>query len=228
MKSRNDKFMLMTLLFGGATAILPFAVMRLWHGDWVIGLVDAAMIIGMLFLGFIARLSNKMEFVRVGVCVVALSGLLTVIYLKGVSVVFWAYPTLAATFFILPPRRAIILTLLIELVIAATIVNQTGIAEFFLIIITLLANNVFAYVFTIKMIHQRDQLARRNETLRDALTEIKTLRGIIPICSYCHNIRDDEGAWDEIEAYISKHSDAKFSHGICPKCFEKVKDKFNK
>ena len=48
--------------------------------------------------------------------------------------------------------------------------------------------------------------------------EIKTLRGIIPICSYCKNIRDDEGAWDKLEKYITERSDAKFSHGVCPNC----------
>lgn len=62
------------------------------------------------------------------------------------------------------------------------------------------------------------------EELESKLEEIKVLQGIIPICSYCHNIRDDEGAWDQIEAYLSKHSDAQFSHGICPKCLVKARD----
>jgi len=66
-----------------------------------------------------------------------------------------------------------------------------------------------------KMEQERDELIA---SLHDALNEIKTLKGIIPICSYCHSIRNDEGAWDKIEAYISRHSDAQFSHGICPKC----------
>ena len=57
--------------------------------------------------------------------------------------------------------------------------------------------------------------------LENAAEEIKTLRGIIPICCYCKKIRDDQGAWDIIEAYISKHSDAQFSHGICPECYKK-------
>jgi len=58
-------------------------------------------------------------------------------------------------------------------------------------------------------------------TLRTALDEVKTLRGIIPICSYCKKIRDDKGAWDIVEAYICDHSDAQFSHGICPDCYKK-------
>jgi len=58
--------------------------------------------------------------------------------------------------------------------------------------------------------------------LSKAKAEIKQLKGIIPICSYCHNIRNDEGAWSQLEKYISEHSEAQFSHGICPKCLHKV------
>jgi PAS domain S-box-containing protein len=50
--------------------------------------------------------------------------------------------------------------------------------------------------------------------------EIKTLKGIIPICSYCKKIRDDKESWQQLEAYISQHSEAVFSHGICPKCLK--------
>jgi hypothetical protein len=50
------------------------------------------------------------------------------------------------------------------------------------------------------------------------MAEIRTLRGIIPICSYCHSIRSDSGAWDQLEVYLDTHSDAEFSHGICPNC----------
>lgn len=74
----------------------------------------------------------------------------------------------------------------------------------------------------LRLIHQERETQKNNEELEKALNEIKTLQGIIPICSYCHNIRDDEGAWDRIEAYISKHSEAEFSHGICPTCNSKL------
>lgn len=66
-----------------------------------------------------------------------------------------------------------------------------------------------------KMEEEKDVLI---DSLREALSEINVLRGIIPICSYCHNIRNEEGAWDQMESYISSHSDTTFSHGICPKC----------
>ena len=80
---------------------------------------------------------------------------------------------------------------------------------------------------SVEDITERKQAEQERESaikkLEKALTEIKTLRGIIPICSYCKVIRNDEGAWEQLEAYITHHSDAQFSHGICPKCSAKVR-----
>jgi PAS domain S-box-containing protein len=68
---------------------------------------------------------------------------------------------------------------------------------------------------------EREVLVRH---LRGALAEVKTLRSILPICSYCRKIRDDEDAWHSVEVYVAEHTDAKFSHGICPDCLERVVD----
>jgi len=57
---------------------------------------------------------------------------------------------------------------------------------------------------------------------QDALENVKTLKGLIPICASCKKIRDDSGYWGQIEAYIAEHSDAEFSHGICPDCAKKI------
>ncbi len=69
--------------------------------------------------------------------------------------------------------------------------------------------------------YDRENLISR---LQNALDTIKTLKGIIPICSYCKKIRNDKGAWDQMEAYICAHSDAHFSHSICPECYKKAKE----
>ena len=63
------------------------------------------------------------------------------------------------------------------------------------------------------------------EKLQQALSEIKSLKGIIPICSHCKKIRDDKGYWNKLEAYIQKHSEAQFSHGMCPECSDKFYSK---
>jgi PAS domain S-box-containing protein len=59
--------------------------------------------------------------------------------------------------------------------------------------------------------------------LQAALAEVKKLQDILPICMYCKNIRADENYWQTVEAYISDHTHATFSHGICPSCYEKVR-----
>jgi len=66
------------------------------------------------------------------------------------------------------------------------------------------------------------ELQNANTMLRQALAEIKTLQGIIPICASCKKIRDEKGYWDQVESYVSKHTEALFSHGICPECAKKL------
>ncbi len=66
------------------------------------------------------------------------------------------------------------------------------------------------------------ELNQRNRALKKALDEIKILRGILPICANCKKIRDDSGYWNQIEAYIRDHSEAEFSHSICPDCAKKL------
>jgi len=64
------------------------------------------------------------------------------------------------------------------------------------------------------------ELRRLNAELQDALAQVKVLSGLIPICASCKKVRDDEGYWNQLEAYISAHSEVQFSHGICPDCAE--------
>ena len=66
-----------------------------------------------------------------------------------------------------------------------------------------------------KFEEEREKLIKE---LQEALKEIKTLRGILPLCSFCKKIRDDKGYWEQVDVYIHKHSQAEISHGICPDC----------
>ena len=58
--------------------------------------------------------------------------------------------------------------------------------------------------------------------LQTALAEVKTLQEILPLCSYCRKVRDDEDYWHSVESYVSRHTGTQFSHGICPECYGKV------
>jgi AmiR/NasT family two-component response regulator len=70
----------------------------------------------------------------------------------------------------------------------------------------------------VELRHLNTELQHRNEELELAMTEIKTLSGLLPICASCKKIRDDGGYWQDVAVYIRDHSEAEFSHGLCPDC----------
>jgi phosphoserine phosphatase RsbU/P len=72
----------------------------------------------------------------------------------------------------------------------------------------------------------QERLADRVCELQDALARVQQLQGLLPICSYCKRIRTDDNYWQQLETYVSHHSDARFSHGICPECLEAVTKEF--
>ena len=81
----------------------------------------------------------------------------------------------------------------------------------------------------LRVLQLQMNLADRVRELEEALARVKQLQGLLPICSYCKKIRADQNYWQQVEGYISEHSEAIFSHGICPDCFEKfVKPELNK
>jgi phosphoserine phosphatase RsbU/P len=74
----------------------------------------------------------------------------------------------------------------------------------------------------LRIVTLQSTVAARVRELEDAIARIKTLQGLLPICSYCKRVRNDGDYWQQVESYISDHSDARFSHGICPDCYESV------
>jgi hypothetical protein len=88
-----------------------------------------------------------------------------------------------------------------------------------------------AVLFSIRRLHDVNKsnkvLLNLNNELNKALSEIKHLKGIIPICSSCKKIRDDKGYWHQVESYIRDHSEVDFSHGICPDCIKKLYPDFD-
>lgn len=70
-----------------------------------------------------------------------------------------------------------------------------------------------------RILELQQNLAMRISELEEALSRVKQLHGLLPICSYCKKIRDDRNYWEQVESYISKHSQAQFSHSICPDCY---------
>ena len=73
-----------------------------------------------------------------------------------------------------------------------------------------------------RVVGLQSELAGRVAELEGALLQVRWLQGMLPMCSYCKKIRDDRDYWHEVETYISEHSEARFSHGICPDCRDRI------
>lgn len=73
-----------------------------------------------------------------------------------------------------------------------------------------------------RIISLQHRLTEKVRELEEALSNVRKLSGLLPICAYCKSIRDDSNYWHRVEEYVSEHSDVRFSHGICPKCLPKV------
>jgi DNA-binding response OmpR family regulator len=74
----------------------------------------------------------------------------------------------------------------------------------------------------LRMIDLQLTLAHRVAELEEALAKVKALQQLLPICSYCKSVRNDDNYWQKVEAYFAEHADVRFSHGICPGCFESI------
>ena len=85
---------------------------------------------------------------------------------------------------------------------------------------------VIAGIEVVRDVTERRRLESEREmligNLQEALAKIKTLKGVIPVCAWCKKVRDDKGYWEELEHYIRDHTDADFTHGICPECLKNV------
>jgi len=75
----------------------------------------------------------------------------------------------------------------------------------------------------VRVVNLQTTLAERVREVEEALSRVKQLQGLLPICSYCKKIRDDQNYWHQVESYVGQHTDARFSHGICPECTEKFR-----
>ncbi len=74
----------------------------------------------------------------------------------------------------------------------------------------------------VRTVSLQQQLSSKIAALEETIANVKQLKGLLPICSYCKRIRSDQDYWQQLEGYISDHSDAQFSHGVCPGCYDKV------
>lgn len=77
-----------------------------------------------------------------------------------------------------------------------------------------------------RMIEMRFELNEKVDELKQALDQVRTLKGIVPICANCKNVRDDQGYWNRVESYLNEHTEADFTHAVCPDCMKRLYPQF--
>ena len=236
-KTRLRHFMAFLLL--GVPTMLAFGVYNCWMSHWTLGSVIFAMALSLVLAWFLLkRLQSGIWLYRVNA--MFFGGMLlymTILGGEGGSKALWLFTFPLVAFFLLSTVEGLVWTMVMYLgALCVFWIPYLGVstyryqgqfitrfsAVYFII-------SVLAFWFEYLRQHYRKgmelehlRLQAERSALQEALSKVRQLSGMLPICSSCKKVRDDQGYWTQIEAYISTHSDAEFSHGICPDCGEQL------
>ena len=159
MKRTTEEYLLIAISFAGLLSVSPFAVIRFLNGEILVGLLDTVLVIGMGSVGIYVAKTRKVAGAGIILGVFSLTGVIIISYLKGPSVIYWAYPTTVGVYFITKPRVAATITIVAGLLIVFSIVNQIEGITLALIIVSLTVTNIFAYMFANRMQDQQQKLS---------------------------------------------------------------------
>lgn len=156
-----EEFLPLMLAAAGAVGVAPFAVIRFANGDWLLGVLDAVIVIS---LGALANYVYRHRRVRIANIILAglcIAGLLATTYIRGISQIFWAYPVMMAAFYLLKPREAISVAIFALAALLPAVVGELDTLPLTTIFITIWVTTAFAYAFAVLTTEQRAQLERQ-------------------------------------------------------------------
>jgi K+-sensing histidine kinase KdpD len=149
-------------------------------------------------------------------------------YLTGIEIIiapFYLIPISCATWFGSRARGLISSVLSVMTIAASSFMAGNKFSHLLIDVWNLLMYLAFFVIFTVVLSFLKKDLEERRRLiaeLQQTLGQVKQLSGLLPVCSSCKKIRDDNGDWKQMETYISNHSEVLFSHGICPECIERL------
>jgi hypothetical protein len=232
-KTRLRHFMAFLLL--GVPTMLVFGIYNCWKSNWVLAGVIFAMALSLMFAwSLLKRLRSGIWLYRLNA--LFFGGMLLFMAVLGGdngSKSLWLFTFPLVAFFLLSTIEGLAWTVVLFLGMACVFwrpwpglpthhyqgqFTSRFAAVYFII-------SVLAFWFEYLRQHYRQgmevehqRLQAERSALQEALSKVRQLSGMLPICASCKKVRDDQGYWTQIEAYISQHSEAEFSHGICPDC----------
>lgn len=216
----------------GAPMMLVFALVSLLRGETVLGGAVATCVAGMIVSWI--RIRRGLHPVAVYRLNTGLFALL-LIYLAALggddgSKLLWTYTFPLIAFFLFGRREGGAWVVGIFVILVTVVTGRIpsdllhGYSSEFQVryICSYALVAVFAYWFEYFRDQYKQQMEAKQASLEEALAQVRALSGLLPICASCKMIRDDQGYWSQIEAYIHSHSEARFTHGICPDCMNEL------
>jgi diguanylate cyclase len=164
----KEEIILMILCALSIPSILPFGLYRLWQGAWLSAAVDLAMVLGMLAVILHVWHTGRHKVASLGVTLFYTAGMLATIHLRGLSLVYWVYPTMIAAFFLLRPAVALGINSVSLLVLLAILLQHVEILNLLTVVVTIALVNLFSYIFSHRTGLQNREL--HLEAGRDFLT----------------------------------------------------------
>lgn len=168
MKRSLEEKILLALCVAGALGIMPFAVFRFMLGDWLIGLIDSLIVLMVVWIGYYVWSTGSARVPSIILTLSYLSGMVAVNYVSELPLIFWAYPTMGAAFFLLRPVEALWVNSVALLALLPLIIDKYSNIEVAIILITLFLTKIFAFIFARNSLSYQQQLV--NKANSDALT----------------------------------------------------------
>ena len=152
----------------GALGVSPFAIMRWITGDWLIAAIDTVIVAGFIFLGTYVYRTQNVRVANIAIALLCIVGALVTVYMRGTPQIYWVYPALMASFYLLKPREAIALTLLMAVGLLPVLIQTTNTFLTSTVVITMMVTSVFAFAFSV--INSRQQQRLLDLATKDPLT----------------------------------------------------------
>lgn len=160
----------------GALSVAPFAVMRWMNGDWIIAIIDTAIVIGFITLGTFVYRSRRVRVASIAIALLSVAGTVITVYVRGPLQAFWAFPAVMAVFYLLKPREALVMTALMLAVVAPRLAQEMEPFRTATVVITITVTAAFAYAFSV--INSRQQRQLVDLATKDPLTGVGNRRAL--------------------------------------------------
>ncbi|MFZ6743236.1 GGDEF domain-containing protein [Undibacterium sp. JH2W] len=174
LKRSKEEVVLLLLCGLSIPSILPFGIVRLFQGNLILATVDLLIVLGMLCIMVFVWRTRRVRFAGIAVTVFYSLGMLAAVYVKGVSIVFWVYPTMIAAFFILRAKEALMINSVSLLCLLAILHDAMPLLDLSSVVVTLILINLFSYIFSDRTSLQHFELNQQAE--KDFLTGVGNRR----------------------------------------------------